>query len=123
MKFSQVIDALPSLQKLAGQELSIKKLYKISKLLGNLEGEIAFYNEQRNKILSQYCDVVGNQFKPREEDIGKLNAEMGELLDTDIECEINEVAIGVDEDIKLSYNDLVALRGFVRIGETKQLIE
>ena len=115
MKIVQVVDALPSLQKLATQDLSIKKLYKISKLLGNLESEIAFYNKQREKILSQYCDIVGNQYVPRKEDADKLNAELGELLDTDIECDIKEVVLGDDENIKMSYNDLVALRGFVRI--------
>lgn len=115
MKIIQVVDALPSLQKLAGQDLSIKKLYKISKLLGNLENEIAFYNEQRNKILAQYCDIEGNQYAPRKEDMAKLNADINELLDTDIECEVKEVAIGIDEDVKLSYNDLVQLKGFVRI--------
>lgn len=115
MKMRQVIDALPSLQKLAGQDLSIKKLYKISVLLGNLDREVAFYSAQRNKILSQYCDVVGNQFVPRKEDEEKLAQEMNELLDTDIECEINEVVIGDNENIKLSYNDLIQLKGFVRI--------
>ena len=115
MKFRQVVEALPSLQKLARQDISIKKLYKISKLLGNLEEEIAFYNAQRNKIIAQYCDIVGNQYMPRKEDEMKLNAEMNELLDTDIECEIKEVVIGDDEDIKLSYNDLMALSGIVRI--------
>ena len=115
MKFKQIIDALPALKKLAGQELTIKKLYKVSKLMGNLENEIAFYDAQRSKIMSQYCDVVGNQYVPREADMAKLNAEIGELLDTDIECEVNEVVIGDDENIKLSYQDLVMLQGFVRI--------
>lgn len=115
MKMIQIIDALPSLQKLAGQELSMKKLYKISKLLGNLESEIAFYNAQRGKILSQYCDIVGNQYVPKKEYVDKLNAEMNELLDTDIECDIKEVVLGDDENIKMSYNDLVALKGLVRI--------
>ena len=115
MKIVQVVNALPSLQKLAAQDLSIKKLYKISKLLGNLDNEIAFYDKQRNKILSRYCDVVGNQYVPRKEDEAKLNAELNELLDTDIECEIKEVVLSLDENIKLSYNDLVALDGFVRI--------
>lgn len=117
MKIRQVVDALPSLQKLAGQDISIKKLYKISKLLGNLEGEIAFYNEQRSKILSKYCDVVGNQYKPRQEDMAKLNEELGELLDTEIEYEVKEVVLSTEEDVKLSYNDLVQLKGFVRIEE------
>ena len=117
MKIKQVIDAMPSLQKLAGQDLSIKKLYKVSKLLGNLDNEVVFYYEQRNKIMSKYCDVVGDQYVPREENMDKLNAELGELLDTDIECEIKEVAIDTDEDVKLSYRDVVALNGFVRIEE------
>ena len=115
MKFIQIIDALPSLQKLAEQELSIRNLYKISKLMGNLEGEVAFYNIQRNKIMSQYCDIVGNQYAPREADMEKLNAEMGELLNTEIEGDIKEVELDINENVKLSYNDLVALRGFVRI--------
>lgn len=113
MKIVQVVNALPSLQKLAGQELSSKSLYKISKLFGNLESEIAFYNEQRSKILEQYCDVVDGQYVPR--DINKLNNELNELLDIDIESDIKEVVISCDEDIRLSYNDLVALKGFVRM--------
>jgi hypothetical protein len=117
MKFIQVVDAMSSLQKLAGQDLSIKSLYKISKLLGNLEGEIAFYNTQRTKILEKYCDIVGNQYVPREDDKEQLNTELGELLNTDIECDIKEVTIGTNEDVKLSYNDLVALNGFVKIEE------
>lgn len=117
MKIVQVVNALPALQKLAAQDLSIKKLYKISKLLGNLDSEIAFYNEQKNKILAQYCDVVGNQYVPRAEDAVKMNMAMHELLDTDIECEINEVVLGLDEDIKLSCNDLMMLQGFVTIEE------
>ncbi len=117
MKFRQIVEALPSLQKLAKQDLSIKKLYKISKLLGSLEQEIAFYNAQRNKIFEQHCDVVGNQYIAREGEEEALNAEIGELLDTDVECDVQEVTIGIDEDVKLSYNDLVALQEIIRIEE------
>ena len=115
MKIKQVVDALSALQKLAGQDLSIKKLYKISKLLGNLEKEIAFFNEQKSKLFAKYCDVVGNQYVPKKETEAQFSQEFNELLDTDIECDIKEVVIGDDENIKLSYNDLVALNGFVRI--------
>ena len=111
----QVVNALPALQKIADKELPMKKLYKISKLLGSLDNEIAFYNAQRDKILSKYCDIVGNQYVPRKEDEGKLNSELNELLNTEIECEITEVFIGDLDNIKLSYNDLVTLHGFVNI--------
>ena len=117
MKIIQVIDALPALQKLADKELPIKKLYKLSKLLGSLENEIAFYNAQRGKIIAKYCDIIGDKYVPREEDIGKMNDEINELLNTEIECEINEVFIGDLDNIVLSYNDLVLLKGFVKIEE------
>ena len=115
MKIGQIVEALPSLQKLAAQDLSIKMLYKIDKLLGKLNDELVFYNDQRTKIFNKYYDIVGNQYQPREENIEQLNAEMGELLDTEVECDIKEVVINVNEDVKLSYNDLVQLKGFIRI--------
>lgn len=115
MKYLQVVNALPSLQKLAKQDMSIKKAYKISGLFNKLDDEMVFYNSQKEKILSKYCDIVGNQYVPRREDEIKLNAELNELLDTDIDCEVKEVVIDDCEDIKLSYNDIVALQGFVRI--------
>lgn len=115
MKIVQVVNALPALQKLATQDISIKKLYKISKLLGNLEDEIAFYNDQREKILGKYCDVVNNQYVPKKENEEDIHRELNELFETEIECEVQEVVIGDNENIKLSYNDLVLLRGFIRI--------
>lgn len=115
MKFIQIINAMPSLQKLSGQELSMKNLYKVSKLMDSLEKEIDFYNTQRSKILTQYCDIKGNQCIPKEGQVDALNAALGELMDMDIECEIKEAVIGPDENLRFSYNDLRALKGFVRI--------
>lgn len=115
MKMIQVVNALPALQKLAAQEFTLQKLYNIKKLMGKLNEELTFYNEQRGKIYEKYSDIVGNQYVPRESDASKLNAELSELLNMEIEGTINEVVLSIKEDIKLSYNDLVALEGFVRI--------
>ena len=117
MKMMQVVNALPSLQKLAGQEFTLQKLYNIKKLMGKLDEELAFYNEQRMKIYEKYSDVVGNQYVPRENEMAQLNKELGELFNMEIEGDIKEVVLNVNEDIKLSYNDLVSLEGFIRIEE------
>lgn len=117
MKLSQIINALPSLQKIAGQELPMKKLYQISKLLGNLENEIAFYNAQKDKLINTYCDIVDGRYIPRKGEEKQLNEKMNELLQTEIESEIKEVSLRTDDDIRLSYNDLVALKGFISIEE------
>jgi hypothetical protein len=47
--------------------------------------------------------------------MAQINAEMDELLNTEIECDIKEVVLDLNENIKLSYNDLMSLKGFVRI--------
>lgn len=117
MKLSQIINALPSLQKIAGQELPMNKLYKVSKLLGNLSEEVAFYNAQKEKLLSAHCDIVGDRYVPRKGEEKQLEDKMNELLQTEIEHEVKEVSLGVDDDIKLSYNDLVALKGFISIED------
>lgn len=117
MKLIQLVNALPSLQKLAGYELTLQKLYNIKKLMGRLDSELAFYYEQREKILLKHGEIHGNQYIPRDGELDKANAKLDELLNTEIEGEIKEVVLTLDENIKLSYNDLVALEGFVRIGD------
>ena len=119
MKVMQIVNALPSLQKLAGQELTLQKSYKIFKLMGRLDNELAFYNEQKGKILAKYCDIQGEYAVPIKEYEERLNAELNELLNTEVEGEIKEVVLDTNEDIKLSYNDIVALQGFVRIDEAE----
>ena len=115
MKIVQIVDALPSLQKLAKQDLSIKKLYKISKLMSKLDLELAFYNEQRNKICTQYCDVADGKYVAREADVAKFNAAMSDLLNLEVQCDVSEVIIDDSENIRLSYNDIVLIKGFVSI--------
>ena len=115
MKMIQIVNALPALKKLAKQDMSVKTLYKIEKVLSKCDDEMAFYNDQYSKIVRKYSDVVGDRYVPRDENVDRLNTEINELLDTDVECEIQEVVISINEDIKLSYNDLVMLRGFARI--------
>lgn len=117
MKIIQVVDVRPSLQKLAAQDLSLKTLYKVSKLLDKLEEELVFYSTQREKILEKYCEFKDGQYQPKKEDMEKLNTEIKELLEVEIDSDIKEVTIGVNEDVKLSYNDIVALKGFIRIEE------
>jgi len=115
MKLRNVIEALPALQKLAKQDMSIKKLYKISMLMGSLEKEITFFNTQRTNILQRYCEMVEGQYVPRQDCVKEYNEKMTELLNTDIDSEICVVDIADDEDIRLSYNDIVVLKGFIRI--------
>jgi hypothetical protein len=59
MKMKQLVDAAPSMQKIAGQDLHTGTLYRISRLLGKAEPHLKFYDERRAAILEE-CGVWEN---------------------------------------------------------------
>lgn len=116
MKLGNVVTSLPALQKLAAETLTPKTLYRVSKLLSKLDGEVSFFNEERAKIFKE----LG---KERENDQWEISAEnreeyekkMNDLLNVDIETDFKAVQIPVSENMKMSYNDLRMLDGFVEL--------
>lgn len=111
MKLRKVVEALPSLQKLSAAELSLKRLYWVRKLIRKLEAEIAFFNEERRKILEKYKD--GGKMRP--EAVKDANREIEDLLNVDVEVDFQIAEISDEEEVKLSNNDVEALEGFVKI--------
>ena len=111
MKLKKIIDAVPALQKLANADLSLKRLYWVKKLISQLENEVAFFNDERNKIVAKYCE--NGKIKPEHAEAFK--SEMDELLALDVDVKFKVVEIPDTEDIKLSVNDLMLLDGFVKI--------
>ena len=44
MNMKTLVDALPSIRKIAGQELSMKTLYRVKRLLDKLEAHLRIYD-------------------------------------------------------------------------------
>ena len=121
MKLGKIINALPALQKLAGEDLTIKTLYRVSKLMQRLEKEIDFFNAERNKTIEELCvKEKGAQYKIPEENREALDKRLEDLSNVDIEPEIEPTKISSDENMRLSYNDLKALEGLVLIYDIKK---
>ena len=119
MKLGKIINALPALQKLAGEDLTIKTLYRVSKLMQRLEKEIDFFNAERNKAIEELCvKEKGAQCKIPEENREALDKRLEDLSNLDIEPEIEPTKISSDENMRLSYNDLKALEGLVLIYDS-----
>ena len=119
MKLGKIINALPALQKLAGEDLTIKTLYRVSKLMQRLEKEIDFFNAERNKTIEELCvKEKGAQYKIPEENREALDKRLEDLSNVDIEPEIEPTKISSDENMRLSYNDLKALEGLVLIYDS-----
>ena len=116
MKLGTVVQALPALQKLAGENLTPKVLYWTNKLMARLEKEIDFFSTERGKLLKQYGEEVEpDKWKVKPENIEAFEAAMKEIVDIDIEADFKVVKIPTTEKISLSYNDLRLLEGLAEL--------
>lgn len=116
MKIKNIISAVASLQKIASAELSMKTLYSVSKLMKKVETELDFYNMERQKIAEKYGTRIDDEtFRISDDKKKDYEREMSELLDIEIEEDIKPITLPFNENVKLSYNDLIALEGFVDV--------
>jgi hypothetical protein len=116
MKMKNLVDAIPSIRKIANQDLRARTLYRVSLLLDRFEGELKTYDEVRGKLIARYCDTVDGKVIPRKETSADFEKDMLELLDMELDMEnIKIVEIPEDEDFKISYADLCAMNGFIKI--------
>lgn len=116
MNMKTLVDALPSIRKIAGQELSMKTLYRVKRLLDKLEAHLRIYDEQRTKIMERCCVVEDGRYVPKPDMAETLESDMRELLDVEVDMDgIQAIRLPAEEDMRLSYADLCALAGLVEI--------
>ena len=116
MNMKTLVDALPSIRKIAGQDLHAKTLYRVKRLLDKLEAHLRFYDEKRTEIMERCCTVEDGKYVPKPDMAETLEADMRELLDVEIEMDgIQAIRLPAEEDMRLSYADLCALGGLVEI--------
>lgn len=118
MKLYQVI-ALQELFKVIGnQKMSIKTTYKLSKLARRVEEEIAFYQEEFNKILNEYGKKINGDYvfsddgssiiiiEGKEQECKQKISELQNL-----EIDLKDFSFSIDEfenlDITLAQFDLI----------------
>lgn len=118
MIIRELLDRVPVLQKLGKQEMSVKTLYGVSRMLDKLEEYLRFYENERREILRKYCETRDGKTVPRAGMEDKVSDRFRELLEFEVDLDgLEPVVIPADEGIRLSYNDLQLVREFVRIGE------
>jgi hypothetical protein len=116
MKMYELLAALPALQKVGGQDLPLKTLYKVSRVLKKLDENLNFFNSRREALIVEYCTIRDGNPVPKDEYRKEYNTKFAELLNLDVELDqVEPVVIPMSENLVLSYNDLVALEAFVQI--------
>lgn len=120
MKIGEIVTALPVLQKLADEKLTLKTLYQLNHLMSMLETEIDFYNKERLKIVEELGrNVEGATWEVPKENMAEFTDRMGELTNFEVDAEIKPVKLPTSENIQMSYNDIKALSGFIDLDFTE----
>lgn len=123
MKLKDLYNAYPALTKLAGQDLPLPELYRLSRILRTLEGDIRFFMEQRNELFRKYGAEQDGEIVVLPEHAEKFAAAMDELgeIEADADAEKLGLPMGLSADgaetVRLSYNDLQMLCGIVELKE------
>lgn len=116
MKMGEIVTALPALQKLANEKLTLKTLYQVSHTMSLLDKEIDFYNQERMKIIESLGNnVEGDKWQIPKENMEEYQTRMEELINLEIASEIKPILLPTSENLQMSYNDIKALDGFVSL--------
>lgn len=92
----------------------VKLMYAINKNLEKMLEAIKPFETSKQELINKYCEVLENgTVIPKEADKQKLDSELGELLDIEIEIEIFEIPIAMIEDVQMSGEEFDAIEFMV----------
>jgi len=124
LKISALVDATETLQKLSQKPLKAKAAFQVSRLLKEADKEAKEFNDTRIKLIDKYgekdetgelkVDENGNCRVPPES-INDFNAEMTELLNSEIEINANKLNINDLEEMEFTPSEMIALEPFVEM--------
>lgn len=118
VKLKTIIDAIPSLSKISGGDLSLGCAYRLQKSVSALQREINFFSEQRRKIFDKYGTPKDDgTYSFDKENERPAIGELEELLSLEVEPDIEVIEIPITENIRVSANDVGLLSPFIQFTE------
>lgn len=113
MKQRRIYEAYPALLKLSNQELPIREAWNVAKQLSQLKPFWEFQADEERKFIAtrdhEFKD--GGLWFKTIADKEAFNSRVNEILDLDQEVEIKPFKIIVNDDIRLTAQDVQALQG------------
>lgn len=116
VKLASIINSVEGLNNILKKELPVKAAYWLTKLSHKLESEIKQFTETRNRLIKKYGEQKDNDWLVNPEDkekYEKFKNEMEELLNTEVDIDINPIAIKQLGDVKISAIDMMAIEPFL----------
>jgi hypothetical protein len=122
LKLQQIITAAPALRKLGEAELSLKTAHQFQKLQLLLDAELLFYADREKLILDKYgtpTDESGRYTFADNDAREQALLELDELLELEVLLDFDTLDISLDEDIRLSANDLSTLEPIITFADVE----
>ena len=120
------MDSVSTLQKLSQQDFKAKLAWSIARLLKAAEVEVQAFNEARMNLITKYgekdendeliTDEKGN-CKIIPDNVSTFNAELNELLASEIEINANKINFELLEDLDFTPSDIAVLEPFIEVEE------
>ena len=122
MKIFQIINAIPAFNKLGNSDMPLPDAYKLQKLITALQPDIDFFNERNSKIIQKHDGIIKDNgtVEYPEEKRATAQTEFDELLNFDTQTETTVITMPINENIKISANDIRALIPFVEFIDTEE---
>lgn len=120
-KLSTLINSVSIMQQLANSQLNGRTAYTVGKLIKQIENEINLFYETREKVVNRYgmkdenneLIIDEQQYKIDPDHLEEFNAEILNLLDTDIVFNINPIKIEELENLELTPAQMLLIDDFI----------
>lgn len=121
VQLKDIVNSVDTFQIIMQQSFKGSLAFKIARLARELNKEMETFNEQRKKIIEEYClrdsngeiEVLENgniQIDP--EKIQDFNAEITNILDTEVEINANKLPIDKIDDFEISPQQMLDIEMF-----------
>jgi len=126
MKLSQIVAAVPALNKLSLSELPLRDAYRLSKLLSAIQPDLDFFNNKRLGILDRLGKKASDgNYEVPPQNMEAFKSEMDELGGIESQAGIAAIKLPLCEtkEIRLAANDITLLEPFIEWAEAQQTQE
>lgn len=113
-----IIQAVPSLEKISATTLPLKTAYKLSRGLKALQEGIDFFHKEREKVMKEHGGEV-KQDRIVFKDKTGLKA-LEDILALEVEPDYEKVQIKLTDNISLTAQDVTFLEPFVEFVEKEE---
>lgn len=109
IQLKEILQIVPILQSLSQQSFIGSVSFKISRLIRELDKELALMNKAKQDIIEEYGKrdeegklIVTDDGQVKISDAEKCNMELQKLLDTTVEINANKLPIDIFDSIQIS---------------------